>query len=46
MIFPDFGMFSLPRQFFFETEFKGGINTDAMNLIVLFEPNGLPEGGA
>ena len=46
IIFPDLGMFSLPRQFFLEIKFKSGINTEVINLIVLFDPNGLPAGGA
>jgi hypothetical protein len=46
MIFPDLGMFSLPCQFFLEIEFKSGIKTRVINLIVLFDPNGLPAGGA
>jgi hypothetical protein len=39
-------MFSLPRQFFFEIKVMSGISTELINLIVLFEPNGLPTGGA
>ena len=46
IIFPDGGMYSLPRQFFFEINVMSGISTEPINLIVLFEPNGLPTGGA
>ena len=46
IIFPERGMFSEPCQFLFEIRFNSGISTEVINLIVLFEPNGLPTGGA